>query len=136
MVLSAVALVLLYAVAIFAPFLANDRPLALEATDASSYRRARTSIPLLFVLSILVNVGMWFERFVIIVSSLDRSFLPSTWQSFSPTFWDLATLAGSFGLFLTLFCLFVRYLPIVAMSELKTVLPQPAAPSRGAGRTA
>ena len=100
------------------------------------FRRARTSIPLLFVLSILVNVGMWFERFVIIVSSLDRSFLPATWQSFSPTFWDLATLAGSFGLFLTLFCLFVRYLPLVAMSEVKTVLPEPASRGRllgGAG---
>ncbi|MFQ5702172.1 MAG: NrfD/PsrC family molybdoenzyme membrane anchor subunit [Acidobacteriota bacterium] len=90
-------------------------------------RRARTSIPVLFIVSILVNVGMWLERFVIIVTTLHRSFLPASWGAFIPTFWDVATLAGSFGLFFTLFCLFVRYLPMVAMSELKAVAHAPSA---------
>jgi hypothetical protein len=88
------------------------------------FKRARTSIPVLFVVSILVNIGMWFERFVIVVTSLHRDFLPSSWDYFSPTLWDVATMAGSFGLFFTLFCLFVRYFPMVAMAELKTVLPE------------
>jgi len=69
-----------------------------------------------------VNIGMWFERFVIVVSSLANDFLPSSWDYFTPTFWDFATLIGSFGLFFTLFCLFVRYLPTVAMAEAKGVM--------------
>ncbi|HVS16131.1 MAG TPA: NrfD/PsrC family molybdoenzyme membrane anchor subunit [Thermoanaerobaculia bacterium] len=85
-------------------------------------RRARTSIPVLFVASLLINVGMWFERFVIVVTSLHRDFLPSSWEMFRPTWWDIATLIGSFGLFFTLFCLFVRLLPMVSMSEIKGVL--------------
>jgi molybdopterin-containing oxidoreductase family membrane subunit len=72
---------------------------------------------------ILVNVGMWFERFVIIATSLSRSFVPSNWNYFSPTKWDIMTLAGSFGLFFTLFLLFFRYLPVIAMSEVKMVSP-------------
>jgi Ni/Fe-hydrogenase subunit HybB-like protein len=87
-------------------------------------RRARTSIPILFTVSIVINIGMWFERFVIIVTSLHRDFLPSSWGYFSPTIWDIACLVGSFGLFFTLFCLFVRFLPMVATAEVKTVLPQ------------
>ena len=86
--------------------------------------RARRSLPILFIASLLINVGMWFERFVIVVISLHRDFLPSSWDYYVPTFWDLATLAGSFGLFFTMFTLFVRYLPMVAMSEVKAVLPQ------------
>ena len=87
-------------------------------------RRARTQIAVLFVVSILVNVGMWMERFVIVVSSLHRDFLPASWDVFRPTLWDVATLVGSFGLFFTLFCLFVRYLPMVSMAEVKGVLPE------------
>ena len=75
-------------------------------------------------LSIFVNIGMWFERFVIIVTSLHRDFLPSSWGYFRPTMWDIATCIGSFGLFFTMFCLFVRFLPMVATAEVKTVLPQ------------
>jgi molybdopterin-containing oxidoreductase family membrane subunit len=67
---------------------------------------------------------MWFERFVIIVTSLHRDFLPSAWGYFTPTRWDVACLLGSFGLFFTMFCLFVRFLPMVATAEVKTVLPQ------------
>ena len=88
------------------------------------FKKARTSIPILFTLSIIINIGMWFERFVIIVTSLHRDFLPSSWGYFSPTIWDIACLLGSFGLFFTMFCLFVRFLPMVATAEVKTVLPQ------------
>ena len=88
------------------------------------FKKARTSIPILFALSIVINIGMWFERFVIIVTSLHRDFLPSSWGYFSPTIWDVACLLGSFGLFFTMFCLFVRFLPMVATAEVKTVLPQ------------
>jgi molybdopterin-containing oxidoreductase family membrane subunit len=87
-------------------------------------KKARTSIPILFVVSIVINIGMWFERFVIIVTSLHRDFLPSAWGYFTPTMWDVACLLGSFGLFFTMFCLFVRFLPMVATAEVKTVLPQ------------
>ncbi len=88
------------------------------------FKKARTSIPVLFVLSIVINIGMWFERFVIIVTSLHRDFLPSSWGYFSPTMWDVLCLLGSFGLFFTMFCLFVRFLPMVATAEVKSVLPQ------------
>jgi len=87
------------------------------------FSKVRRSPVALFVLSIFVNIGMWFERFVIVVSSLANDFLPSSWDYFSPTLWDFATLIGSFGLFFTLFCLFVRYLPTVAMAEAKAVMP-------------
>src|SRR5687768_8212449 len=88
------------------------------------FKKARTSIPILFTVSIIINIGMWFERFVIIVTSLHRDFLPSSWGYFSPTIWDILCLLGSFGLFFTMFCLFVRFLPMVATAEVKTVLPQ------------
>ncbi|MGO8748466.1 MAG: NrfD/PsrC family molybdoenzyme membrane anchor subunit [Thermoguttaceae bacterium] len=87
------------------------------------FKKWRTSMWRMMLVAILVNVGMWFERFVIIVSSLSRDYLPSSWGSFTPTWVDLCMLAGSFGLFFTLFLLFCRYLPMVAMSEVKPVLP-------------
>ena len=86
--------------------------------------RTRRSLAALFAISIFVNVGMWFERFVIIVTSLHHDFLPSSWGYFRPTVWDVACLVGGFGLFFTLFCLFVRYAPMVAAAEVKTVLPE------------
>jgi Ni/Fe-hydrogenase subunit HybB-like protein len=86
------------------------------------FKRIRRSPIALFILSIFVNIGMWFERFVIVVSSLANDFLPSSWDYFTPTFWDFATLIGSFGLFFTLFCLFARYLPAIAMAEAKGVM--------------
>jgi Ni/Fe-hydrogenase subunit HybB-like protein len=88
------------------------------------FKKARQSLPILFVTSILVNVGMWFERFVIIVTSLHHDFLPSSWGYFRPTIWDIACLVGGFGLFFTLFSLFVRFVPMVATAEVKTVLPE------------
>ncbi|HEY2845444.1 MAG TPA: NrfD/PsrC family molybdoenzyme membrane anchor subunit, partial [Bryobacteraceae bacterium] len=83
------------------------------------FKKARASLPILFIASILVNVGMWFERFVIIVVSLHRSFLPSSWSMFYPTVYDLGILVGAFGLFFTCFLLFIRVLPMVAMWEVK-----------------
>ena len=88
------------------------------------FKKLRQSLLALFVISIFVNIGMWFERFVIIVTSLHRDFLPSSWGYFRPTMWDFACLIGGFGLFFTLFCLFVRFVPMVATAEVKTVLPQ------------
>jgi len=85
------------------------------------WKRARRSIPLLFIASILVNVGMWFERFVIIVVSLHRAFLPSGWGMFYPTVFDVGILIGVFGLFFSLFLLFIRALPMIAMWEVKGV---------------
>ncbi len=86
-------------------------------------RKLRRNIPVMFVASILVNVGMWFERFVIVMS-LHRGYLPSAWGYYKPTWVDLGTLAGSFGLFFTFFLLFLRFLPMIAMFEVKGVLPQ------------
>jgi molybdopterin-containing oxidoreductase family membrane subunit len=78
----------------------------------------------MFAASLLVNVGMWFERFVIIITSLTKDFLPSSWGNFTPTWVDLLTLLGSFGLFMTLFLLFIRFLPVIAIAEIKHVMPQ------------
>ena len=88
------------------------------------FKRIRTSIPAMFVIGILVNVGMWFERFVIIVTTLSRDFLPSSWGHFTPTPYDFGILCLGFGLFFTLVLLFVRFLPSVAMSEMKAVLDE------------
>jgi molybdopterin-containing oxidoreductase family membrane subunit len=84
----------------------------------------RKHVWVIFIVAILVNIGMWFERFVIVVTSLHRDYLPSSWAMFVPTWVDLGMLVGSFGLFFTLFLLFCRFLPIVAMAEVKTVMPQ------------
>jgi Ni/Fe-hydrogenase subunit HybB-like protein len=86
----------------------------------------RTNTILMWIVTIFVNIGMWFERFVITVTSLSRDFLPSSWGYFSPTWVDIGMLVGSFGLFTTLFLLFCRYLPIVAISEVKGVMSQHA----------
>ncbi len=88
------------------------------------FKKLRRSPAALFILSIFVNIGMWFERFVIVVTSLHRDFLPSSWGYFVPTLWDVATFIGSFGLFFTLFCLFLRFLPVIAIAEVKGVMPQ------------
>lgn len=87
------------------------------------FKWARRCIPLMFAASLLVNVGMWFERFVIILS-LEQDFLPSSWGYFKPTWVDIGTLIGSFGLFMTLFLLFIRYLPVIAIAEVKAIMPE------------
>ncbi len=90
------------------------------------FKRFRRSLPVMFAVSIAVNVGMWLERFNIIVTSLHRDFLPSSWGYFTPTVIDVLTFAGSLGLFLTLFLLFLRFLPAIAIAEVKGVVPSPA----------
>jgi molybdopterin-containing oxidoreductase family membrane subunit len=86
------------------------------------FKRMRTSIPAIFVISILINVGMWFERFIIIVTSLHRDYLPSSWAMYMPTLTEVTILLGSFGLFFTLFLLFLRFFPVISMNEVKGVL--------------
>jgi len=93
-------------------------------------RRARSNPWVIFGVAAAVNVGMWFERFVIIVTSLSRDFLPSSWNSYTPTWVEVLTLAGSFGLFFSLFLLFLRFLPMVAMAEVKAIMPAPHGPVR------
>jgi Ni/Fe-hydrogenase subunit HybB-like protein len=88
------------------------------------FKRVRTSVPTLFIISLIVNVGMWLERFVIIVLSLHRDYLPSSWGNYSPTFWDWSTFIGTIGLFLTLLFLFLRYLPMISIFEMRTMLPE------------
>ncbi len=87
-------------------------------------KRVRTSVAALFVIALIVNVGMWLERFVIIVTSLHRDFLPSSWGMYSATFWDWSTFIGTIGLFLALLFLFVRFLPMISIFEMRTILPQ------------
>jgi molybdopterin-containing oxidoreductase family membrane subunit len=82
----------------------------------------RKNVYLLWVLCIFINIGMWLERFVIIVTSLSNDFLPSSWGTFRPTMWDISTYIGSIGLFLTLLFLFVRVLPVIAVSELRELV--------------
>jgi molybdopterin-containing oxidoreductase family membrane subunit len=86
------------------------------------FRKVRANVAAVFAISIVVNIGMWFERFVIIVTSLHRDFLPSAWSSYAPTVIEVMTLIGSFGLFFTCFLLFCRFVPVIAISEVKGVL--------------
>jgi molybdopterin-containing oxidoreductase family membrane subunit len=87
-------------------------------------KKLRQSIPVMFVVSILINIGMWFERFVIIVTTLHRDFLPSAWGWFSPTLIDIGIYLGTIGVFFTLFLLFMRWAPMIAMAEVKAILPE------------
>jgi Ni/Fe-hydrogenase subunit HybB-like protein len=85
-------------------------------------KRIRRSFTATFIISIFVNIGMWFERFVIIVTSLHRDYLPSSWVMFHPTFVDIGIFVGTIGIFFTLFLLFCRTFPVIAMAELKSIL--------------
>ena len=86
------------------------------------FKRLRTSIMFSFFISIVVNIGMWFERFVIIVTSLHRDYLPSSWTMFSPTFVDIGIFIGTIGFFFVLFLLYARTFPVIAQAEVKTIL--------------
>ncbi len=88
------------------------------------FKKVRTNMVIVFIISIFVNIGMWFERFVIIVTSLHRDYLPSSWAYYSPTWVDIWQFIGTFGLFMTLFLLFMRFLPTIAIGEVKGVTPQ------------
>lgn len=89
------------------------------------WKKARRHIGIMFVVSLFVNIGMWFERFVITVTSLHRDFVPSSWAYYLPTWYDWGITLGSFGWFFTWFLLFCRVLPTIAMAEVKAVMPEP-----------
>ncbi len=86
------------------------------------FKKLRRSVVFTFVLSIFINIGMWFERFVIVVTSLHRDFLPSSWSMYTPTITEVTIFIGTLGLFFTLFLLFIRFFPVVAIAEVKSVL--------------
>ena len=87
-------------------------------------RKMRHNLLAVFIVSMFVNVGMWLERFIIIVTSLHRDFLPSSWDMYAPTRWDFGMFAGTIGLFLALFFLFIRFLPAIAIFEMRTIVPE------------
>ncbi|HEV3484717.1 MAG TPA: NrfD/PsrC family molybdoenzyme membrane anchor subunit, partial [Vicinamibacterales bacterium] len=93
-------------------------------------KRLRTNTTWLFIMALVVSVGMWLERFVIIVTSLHRDFLPSSWDMYYPTIWDFSTFFGTIGLFVTLMFLFIRVLPMISIFEMRTLVP--AAKVKGA----
>jgi len=88
------------------------------------FKKIRTSFIISFVMSIVINIGMWFERFVIIVTSLHRDYLPSSWTMFHPTFVDIGVFIGTIGIFFTLFLLFARVFPVIAQAETKSILKE------------
>jgi Ni/Fe-hydrogenase subunit HybB-like protein len=90
------------------------------------WRRVRHSVPALFVLALVINAGMWMERFLIVVSSLHRDYLPSSWGMYYPTVWDWLTLFGSIALFVWLFLLFVRFLPLISIAEMRELVRESA----------
>jgi len=88
------------------------------------FRRVRETVPVMFVIAMSVNVGMWLERYIIIVTSLHRDFLPSSWGIYRGTVWDWSVYVGTIGLFLTLFILFIRFLPMISIFEMRTLLAE------------
>ncbi len=94
-------------------------------------RKIRSTPWMLFIVAMFVNVGMWLERYVIVVTSLSRDFLPSSWGTYSGTLWDWATFVGTLGLFLALMFLFIRFLPMISIFEMRTILPE--AKDKGGG---
>jgi len=87
------------------------------------FKGVRANLIALWIVSVVVNVGMWLERYVIVVTSLSRDFLPSSWFFFAPTFWDWATFIGTLGLFFTLLFLFIRVLPMISIFEMRALVP-------------
>jgi Ni/Fe-hydrogenase subunit HybB-like protein len=87
-------------------------------------KRVRRNVPLLFLIALVINTGMWLERFVIVVTSLHRDFLPSSWGMYYPTMWDWFTFTGTIGVFVALLFLFLRFLPVISIFEMRTLLPE------------
>ena len=87
-------------------------------------KRIRTNPLALFLVALSINIGMWVERFVIVITSLHRDFTPSAWGMYRPTFWDWSTLFGSMGLFATLLFLFIRFLPMISISEVRKLVSE------------
>ena len=94
------------------------------APQAFWFKSMRASVPALFIVSVIVSFGMWFERFIIVVTSLHRDFLPSSWGMYYPTRWDFGMFFGTIGLFISLLFLFLRFLPMISIFEIRTILPQ------------
>ena len=103
-----------------------------SSSATSSYRRcsgsavSASNVPALFVIALIVNIGMWLERYIIVVTSLHRDFLPSSWGMYAGTIWDWATFVGSIGLFLALLFLFLRFLPMISIFELRELVADTA----------
>ncbi len=100
------------------------------------FKRVRTNVLLLFIISIGINIGMWLERFIIVVTSLTRDFLPSSWDLYVPTFWDISLYAGTIGLFLSLLFLFIRVLPAISIFEMRELVPESEASEGPPGKLA
>jgi len=88
------------------------------------FGRIRANVKALFVVALAVNVGMWLERFIIVVTSLHRDFLPSSWGIYYPTLWDWATYVGTIGLFFALLFLFLRFLPMISIFEMRELVSE------------
>lgn len=88
------------------------------------FKRCRNNVIVLFAISIVVNIGMWLERFIIVVTSLHRDYLPSSWDMYAGTFWDWATFVGTIGLFLSLLFLFIRFLPMISIFEMQALVKE------------
>jgi molybdopterin-containing oxidoreductase family membrane subunit len=88
------------------------------------FRRVRRSVPMLFIMAMIVNVGMWLERYVIVVVCLSRDYLPSSWGMYHGTIFDWATFVGTIGLFIALLFLFIRILPSISIFEMRAILPE------------
>ena len=96
------------------------------------FKRVRTNVPLLFLIALIVNVGMWLERYVIVVTSLSRDFLPSAWGMYAGTMWDWMTYVGTLGLFAWLLFLFIRFVPMISIFEMRTIVPEASVDEHGA----
>ena len=96
--------------------------------------RVRTNVKILWVLSIFINIGMWLERYVIVVISLHRDFIPSSWSMYHGTFWDYATFYGTLGLFLALMFLFIRFLPVISITEMRELVHETQREEHGNGQ--
>jgi molybdopterin-containing oxidoreductase family membrane subunit len=88
------------------------------------FRKIRRNVKILFLIALVVNVGMWLERYVIVITSLHRDFLPSSWGMYYPTIWDWATYVGTIGLFLCMFFLFIRFLPVISIFEMRELVKE------------
>jgi molybdopterin-containing oxidoreductase family membrane subunit len=88
------------------------------------FRKVRSRVGMLFVIALVINVGMWLERFIIVVTSLHRDYLPSSWEMYYPTFWDWSTFLGTIGVFVSLLLLFIRFLPMISISEMRELIQE------------
>lgn len=94
------------------------------APQALWFNRVRSNVVLLFIVAMFVNVGMWLERFIIVVTSLHRDFLPSSWDTYSGTIWDWSLFVGTIGFFFALLFLFIRFLPMISISEMRELVEE------------